>query len=405
MKYVIIIADGAADYGLAELDGQTPLEAAHAPNTDRISREGHLGTVATTPTGFACGSDICCMSLLGYDPARFHTGRAPLEAAALGINLAPTDWIFRVNLVTVVDGQMRDHSAGHIPDDQARPLVEQLAAELGLGIDSPLVLYPGVSYRNIMVDRANVRDWSTLQTTPPHDIPDQPMQQHLPTGSEHAPLLRELIEDSHVRLRDHPINENRRSRGLPGATHLWPWGQGTRPNLEDFRKQFGVRGAMITAVDLLAGLAVFIGWDCLDVPGQTSYHDTDYATAGHYAIEALIDYDLVCVHVESPDEAAHAADVATKVEAIEAIDQHVVGPILDALSRIGPDHRILYLPDHYTSAASRKHDATPVPFAMCGKSVAGAGGESFDEIHARSSNLHFQHGHELMPHFLFGGLS
>jgi 2,3-bisphosphoglycerate-independent phosphoglycerate mutase len=416
MKYVIIIPDGAADYPLDELDGRTPLEAARKPNMDRVSTEGRQGTVATTPEGFQCGSDVCTMSLLGYDPRQYHKGRAPLEAAALGIDLAATDWVFRVNLVTVIDGKMQDHSAGHISSDEGRKLLTDFAHRLGGSSEwSDLVLYPGVSYRNIMVDKSaspapgrggagHARDWSSLKTTPPHDVPGEPIRKHLPTGGPHAKLLQQMIAESEVFFADHEINLTRRELGELPATHVWPWGQGKRPTMPTFESRFGLRGAMITAVDLLAGIAAFIGWDRLDVPGQTSYHDTDYAAAGRYGVAALADYDIVCIHVEAPDEASHQADAKTKVAAIEAIDERVVGPVLTALEDRRDDWRLLVLPDHYTRVATRRHDPTPVPFAMCGRSVNAVLKQPFCEAAANASDLHIEHGHELMEYFLRSGL-
>ena len=417
MKYVIIIPDGAADFPLEELEGKTPFEAAHKPHTDLLSVEGRQGTVATTPEGFSCGSDVCSMSLLGYDPRRYHRGRAPLEAAALGIEVDSSDWIFRVNLVTVIDGKMQDHSAGHIGSDEGRRLLADLAQRLDL---PQMVLYPGVSYRNIMVDTSNRgasggrgtsggRDWSELVTTPPHDIPGLPIRKHLPVGGEHATLLHQMIAESEVLLADHEINRTRRELGELPATHVWPWGQGQVPAMPSFASRFGLRGAMITAVDLLAGIAHFIGWDRLDVPGQTSYHDTDYAAAGAHAIAALDSYDVLCVHVEAPDEAAHAADGRTKVDAIESIDEHLVGPIRAALEQRvaeGKDdgYRILYLPDHYTCVSDRKHNPTPVPFIICGSQINSVLKRPFNEKNATASDLHIAYGHELMEYFLRSGL-
>ncbi len=409
MKYVIIIPDGAADGPLNELDGLTPFEAASKPFTDALAREGRVGTVATTPEGMGCGSDICCMSLLGYDPVLYHTGRAPLEAAALGIELDPADWVFRLNIVTVIEQMMQDHSAGHITSDEGRRLLEDFAAT----IDVPdLLLYPGVSYRNIMVDvsgRADAtgaaRDWSKLETTPPHDIPGEPIQRHLPRGPVHAKVLVDMIERSGALFEDHEINHTRRELGEMPATHIWPWGEGRRPSMEHFEQRFGLKGAMITAVDLLAGISQFIGWDRLDVPGQTSYHDNDYAAAGQHAIAALHDYDVVCVHVEAPDEAAHAADASTKVAAIEAIDAHIVGPVHAALEAGFQDQwRVLYLPDHYTRCDTRKHDPHPVPFMIAGRNMRGLVPRKFTESDAEQSDLHVAYGHELMEYFLFGAL-
>jgi 2,3-bisphosphoglycerate-independent phosphoglycerate mutase len=272
-----------------------------------------------------------------------------------------------------------------------------------------VTLYPGVSYRNIMVDssgrRGEGRDWSKLVTTPPHDIPGEPIRKYLPKGGPNAELLQAMIEESADLFDKHEINETRRELGELPATHLWPWGQGQRPDIPSFESRFGLRGAMITAVDLLAGIASFIGWDRLDVPGQTSYHDTDYVAAGEHAIAALDDYDIVCVHIEAPDEAGHQADPMTKVAAIEAMDEHVVGPILDALEDRGEAWRVLYLPDHYTAVGTRKHDPTPVPFAICGKRVRSLLSKPFNEKHAAESDLHIAFGHELMEYFLFSGLA
>ncbi len=409
MKYVIIIADGAADVPIDELDGHTPFEAANTPHTDQLSATGHIGTVATTPEGFQAGSDICCMSLLGYNPARYHTGRAPLEAAALGLNLDPRDWIFRVNLVTVIDGVMQDHSAGHISSQEGKLLLEDFANHVDI---EDMMLYPGVSYRNIMVDvsgsesgsGAKARDWDGLVTTPPHDILGEPIAPHLPKGTKHAAILKKIIDQSGSTYAIHEINKTREELGELPATHLWPWGQGRTPDMPSFESRFGLRGAIITAVDLLAGIAQYIGWDRLDVPGQTSYHDNDYAAAGQHAIAALDRYDLVCVHIEAPDEASHGAEAATKVAAIEAIDQHVVGPILEAIKARGDDWRVLVLPDHYTLVSTRKHDATPVPFAVCGKNIRSVVERPFSEKHADESDLHIEFGHELMEYFLFSGL-
>lgn len=407
MKYVIIIPDGAADAALDFLDGKTPFEAANTPRLDALAAEGRIGSAATTPAGKPCGSDICSMSLLGYDPVKYHKGRAPLEAAALGIELDETDWIFRVNFVTIVDGEMRDHSAGHITDTEARTLLSDLAPQLNL---PGMTLYPGVSYRHIMVDRSagldmmQPRDWDELKTTPPHDILGEPIKKHLPVGSPHADLLRRMIEDSASVLAKHEINLTREELGDRPATHLWPWGQGQRPVVPSFESRFGLKGAMITAVDLLAGIAHFIGFDRLDVPGQTSYHDTDYAAAGAHAIAALDSYDVVCVHVEAPDEAAHAGDPATKVASLEAMDQHIIGPIHDSLKQRGEPWRVLVMPDHYTRCDTRKHDPTPAPFLLAGHKFKGVVARTLTEKNAQAADLHIQHGHELMEYFLFAGM-
>lgn len=410
MKYVIIIPDGAADFPLEELGGKTPFEAARIPHTDRLALEGRIGTVSTTPPGLRCGSDVCCMSLLGYDPHQYYTGRAPVEAAAMGISLGPSDWVFRVNLVTIIDGVMQDHSAGHISSEEGRLLLSEVAARQEL---PGMTLYPGVSYRNILVDspgpagghdRIENRRWDDLVTTPPHDILNEPIKKHLPHGGPGAALLQKLISDSQELFAYHEVNQTRRELGELPATHLWPWGQGRIKEFPSFESRFGLRAAVITAVDLMAGIAQLIGWDRLDVPGQTSYHDTDYAAAGRHAIAALGDYDLVCVHIEAPDEAGHAADAPTKVAALEAIDEYIVGPIRQALEQSSDDWRILYAPDHYTAVSTRMHDPTPVPFLMCGKNIQSVLRRPFTEQNVQHADLHIAKGHELMEYFLYSGL-
>ena len=401
MKYAIVIPDGAADLPLDELDGRTPLEAAETPALDRLAAGGRVGSVATTPKGMPCGSDVCTMSLLGYDPRKYHTGRAPLEAAAMGVDMGPDDWVFRVNLVTVIDGLMQDHSAGHISSAEGQHILDDFAARVDLpGVE----LIPGVGYRNLMVDRSG-RDWSELATTPPHDVPGQPIRQHLPVGGDHAALLQQLIAESEVMLRDHEITLTRREMNEAPATHLWPWGHGRRPSVPSFASRFGLQGAMITAVDLLAGFATLIGWDRLDVPGQTSYHDTDYAAAGAHAVAALDRYDLVCVHVEAPDEAAHAADAMTKTQAIQAIDRHVVDPLVQRLEAEPDGYRLLVMPDHYTLVSTRKHDPTPPPFLVAGRGMRSAVQRQFTESDAAAADLRVAYGHELMEFFLFSGLN
>lgn len=404
MKYAIIIPDGAADVPLNELDGKTPFEVAHKPHTDRIAMIGRQGTVRTTPDGFSAGSDVCSMSLLGYDPHRYHTGRAPIEAAAMGVQSNPGDWIFRCNLVTVIDGVMTDHSAGHITNPEGRRLLDDFVQTIAREhVADHLTFHPGVSYRNLMVDRSG-RSYGELTSTPPHDIPGEPIKKYLPRGGPNAALIQQLIARSAELFADHEVNITRREMGESPATHIWLWGQGEKPVFESFEHRFGLHGAMITAVDLLAGIAALIGWDRLHVPGITGYHNTDYAAKGRYACDALDHYDLVCVHVEAPDEASHQADAATKVASIEAIDKHIVGPVLDKLSTYADGWRILYLPDHYTRVDNRKHDPTPPPFCMAGLNVAGVVERPFTEANAHESDLHIEFGHELMEYFLRSGL-
>lgn len=425
VRYAIVIADGAADFPIAELGGKTPLHAARTPNMDAVALSGRLGTAQTTPDGWLAGSDVCTMSLLGYDPTQYHTGRAPLEAAALGVPMGGKDWIFRVNLVTVGsegsadDGLMLDHSAGAITDAEARQLVADVKAywqSKEPALMKSLSIYPGVSYRNILVDSSG-RSYIGVKTTPPHEIPRQPWDVALPAGKDaakaSADVLCRLMELSAEFLPMHPVNVERAARGKRPANMCWIWGQGTKPAMPAFQERFGLRGAMTTAVDLLSGISNLIGWTKLHVPGATSYHDNDYAGQGRAACEAIAKYDIVCCHVEAPDETAHQGDWKTKVAAIEAIDTHVVGPIWKTLQTYGDGEkgnpnsgwRLLILPDHYTLCSTRKHDATPVPFAMAGTLVRGHRTGSFDEAHANEADLHIRHGHELMEFFLRSGLT
>lgn len=397
MKYAIIIPDGAADEPLPELGGKTPIEAADTPNMDRVAIEGRQGLARTVPEGFESGSDVATMTLLGYDPKVYHTGRAPLEAAAQQIPLSPTDWVFRCNLVTVVDGIMKDHSAGGISDAEAQKLI----GDLSRAVDLPgFEFYTGVSYRNLLVYRGS-EDFA-VTTKPPHEIPDEPAGKHAPRGKG-AELLNRIMDRSRELFSDHEINLVRRDTGFNPATQVWLWGQGHAPAMPTFKERFGVdHGAMITGVDLLRGLATLLGWENLNVEGMTSFHDTDYEGQGNATAEALDRYDIVFSHVEAPDEASHQADFRTKVESIEHIDRYVVGPVLEKL-RTFPEWRILVMPDHPTNIRTRKHGCAPSPFAMAGTRVRGVVNVPYSEANAAASDLKIERGYELMEYFLRGG--
>jgi 2,3-bisphosphoglycerate-independent phosphoglycerate mutase len=399
MKYAIIIPDGAADEPLAELGGKTPLEAAHTPNMDAIARMGRLGLARTVPDGFESGSDVATMSLLGYDPAVYHTGRAPLEAAAQRIPLASTDWVFRLNLVTTRDGIMKDHSAGGISNAEAAELLKALSAEVAK-IDPKFEVHQGVSYRNLLVYRGTQP--FELKTKPPHEIPEEVAANWLPSGTG-SEVLRRIIDASKSIFAQHPVNVARRKAGKNEATQVWLWGQGHAPAMKRFDKRFGVKsGCMITGVDLLRGLAVLLGWDVHEVEGMTSFHDTNYVGQGVDTAAKLDQYDLVLSHVESPDEASHQADWKTKIEAIEAIDRHVVGPVLEKMKTY-PQWRIIVLPDHPTNISTRKHGYAPTLFAMAGTGVKAVGGRTYSEPNAAASGLKLENGHELMQYFLRDG--
>jgi 2,3-bisphosphoglycerate-independent phosphoglycerate mutase len=399
MKFALIIPDGCADEPQESLEGRTPLQAAATPHMDEIARSGVSGLSDNVPAHMPSGSDVGTMSLFGYDPRVDHTGRAPLEAAAQGIELGPADWAIRCNLVTVADGLMRSFTAGQISNDDARALLELM--QKGCCGDEHWKFHPGVSYRNLLVYRARDKRApfaSDTWTVPPHDITDKPIAEHLPLGSG-ACDLRALMEKSVKLFADAEANRERIGRGELPATQVWLWGQGRRPALQLFQERYGVRGAVITAVDLLRGIGRLIGWDVIEVEGATGYTDTDYAAKGRAAIAALDDVDFITVHVEATDEASHEGDVQEKVRALEEIDRHIVGPLHEALRRRG-EYRILVSPDHPTFLRTKTHSHGFVPFAMCGAGLTHNGAPSYDELRAAETGVALAHGHELMGRFI-----
>lgn len=396
MKYVIVIPDGAADEPQDALGGKTPLQAAHLPAMDRVAETGRVGRANHVPSHLPAGSAVANMSLLGYDPDQYFTGRAPLEAAAQRIELGPDDWAVRCNLVTIEDQIMVDFTAGHISTEEAAALLETMQGEVG----SPWEFVPGVSYRNLLLYRgggASSPFTHETAATPPHDLTDKPVVDAFPRGPG-SDALSDLMEQSVRLFKNHQVNVARRAMGRRPATNVWLWGIGKTPQLPSFHDLHGLRGAMITAVDLLRGLARLIGWNCIEVPGATGYTDTDYAAKGRYAIDALSEYDLVCVHVEAPDEASHEGDVQAKVKALEAIDQKIVEPLLEALPKQG-EYRILICPDHPTPLRTKTHSHGFVPFALAGTGVQPQGGR-YDEVSAAASEFGFSQGSELMAHLL-----
>lgn len=400
MKYAIIIPDGCADDPIEALGGKTPLQAADIPAMDEIVRLGVVGRSNNTPLHLPAGSDVANLSLFGYDPNVYFTGRAPLEAAAQGIKLAPEDWAIRCNLVCVQDGVMKSFTAGHISSPEAAELLK--AAQKHLGADN-LEFVPGVSYRNLLLYRgAKVAAPFSRETktTPPHDITDQSVAAHLPSGPG-SDLLNTLMGFSQPLFASHPINVARQQAGKLPASQVWLWGLGKTPSLTPFFELHGKHGKMITAVDLLRGLAALIGWERIEVPGATGYTDTDYSAKGRYAVEALKSTDIICVHVEATDEASHEGDFRKKIEALQQIDRHIVDPLHAALKTYG-DYRILVSPDHPTTCRIKTHAHGHVPFALCGSGVKPAGIATYDEVAAAQSELCFDQGWELMPHFLKG---
>jgi 2,3-bisphosphoglycerate-independent phosphoglycerate mutase len=414
MKHVIVIPDGAADEPQASLGGRTPLQAASTPALDGLAARGRVGLTNHVPDALPPGSEVACMSLVGYDPLVCFTGRAPLEAAAQGIALGPDDWAVRCNLVTIRAGVMEDFTAGHISTAEATALLE--AAQAGLAADFPALaaawrFVPGVSYRNLLLYRgggtcaaqsqAGAGDGAPLgpdlRTTPPHDLMDKSIADAFPRGSG-SRLLTEIMARSAAWLADHPVNRARVSAGKRPATHVWLWGVGRAPAMRPFVETYGMSGTMITAVDLLRGLASLAGWKRREVVGATGWLDTDYAAKGRAAIEELETADLVCVHVEAPDEASHQGDAAAKVQALERIDATIVAPVAAHLA--GTEHRILVCPDHPTFLATKTHSRGAVPFVMAGTGVTGNGCATYDEIAAAAGGDTILPGWRLMGAFL-----
>lgn len=400
-KYAIVIPDGCADEPQERLGGLTPLEAADIPAMNAIAQAGIVGQANHVPQSLPPGSDVANLSLLGYDPVTYYTGRASLEAAAQNILLGANDWAIRCNLVTIVDQVMRDFTADHISSAEARELIGLLQEKLGT---SQLQFVPGVSYRNLLIYRGGEEPAPFSRdtvTVPPHDLTDQTVLDAYPRGPG-SELLTRLICESEEVLAEHPVNVARKKSGKLPATNIWLWGLGGAPQLPKFKDRYGVTGAMITAVDLLRGLAALIGWRRIDVPGATGYTDTDYAAKGRYAIEALEEVDLVCVHVEATDEASHEGDVEAKVRALEEIDCKIVAPLWDALQGYG-DFRILVSPDHPTPLRLKTHAHGYVPFAMAGANIGKGNATSYNEREAGKSGLVFEQGWRVMEYFLQNG--
>ncbi len=401
MKFVLIIPDGVADEPQASLGNRTPLQAAAIPHMDAVAAAGVVGRTDNVPASMPSGSDVGTMTLFGYDTLKFHTGRAPIEAAAQGIELSSGDWAIRCNLVTVIDGVMKSFTAGQFPNDAAHRLIEELQKDQ-CGTEH-WKFHAGVSYRNLLIYRARGEEAPfapTTATTPPHDITDQPIDTHLPSGPG-ASVLIDLMQRSREVFADAPPNVARRAAGELPATQTWLWGLGRRPALEPFVERYNVRGAVITAVDLLRGMGRLIGWEVVEVAGATGYLDTDYAAKGRAAIETLKrdDIDFLVVHVEATDEASHEGDVKEKIRAVENIDRHIVGPVHDWLTSQG-EYRLLISPDHPTFLRTKTHSHGYCPFAMCGTGIEPNAPPTYDEVAAAASEVVFDEGHRLMGEFL-----
>lgn len=396
MKYIIVQGDGMGD--LPDSGGGTPLEAAHTPNFDRIAANGEFGLIHTIPEGYPPGSDVGNLSLFGYDPKLVYTGRSPLEAAAMGVELGAGDISLRMNLVTLArhaDGDsMEDYSAGHIDSASSAQMVQSISDALS---NESFQFHAGISYRHLLVWRNGPKE---ICTTPPHDITGKPIGPHLPSGSG-ADELRRIMDATRELLRDHPANRARVDAGHKPVTQAWLWGQGSKPRMDTFHSRHNLRGACISAVDLVRGVAVNAGFDIIAVPGATGFLDTDYAAKARYALDTLASVDLVFLHVEAPDEAGHMGDRAAKIEAIESIDGKIVGPLLTQLPALGP-FTIILVSDHATPVSLRTHTSDPVPYAM----ATGAQlqqqrtGVKYGEAEAAQSGNLIKPGHSIIKRLL-----
>ncbi|KAF0180557.1 MAG: 2 3-bisphosphoglycerate-independent phosphoglycerate mutase [Nitrospirae bacterium] len=402
MKYVVIIGDGMADRPIAELGGLTPLQKAHTPNMDRLAQQGIIGISHTIPQGFHPGSDVANLSIMGYDPARYYTGRAPLEAASIGVAMNDTDVAYRCNLVTLrtesdASMTMEDYSSGHITTEEAGAIITTLAHELK---SDAFDLYPGVSYRHLLV-------WHNGSTSPvciaPHDILEKRVAEYLPSGKG-SDFIRDLMNRSVAILAQHSVNKKRIAEGKRPATSIWLWGQGKRPALPSYQEQYGISGALVSAVDLTKGLGIYAGFEILKVPGVTGWIDTNYAGKAQYALDALERVDYVYIHVEAPDEAGHSGNVQYKLQAIEDLDAKVVGPVLKGLKERFSEYRVLLMPDHATPIFARTHTSEPVPFVIFdSRKPLNQADRTYDErIADREDSVVFERGFTLMNFFIRG---
>lgn len=402
-KYLIIVGDGMGDEPQEQLGGRTPLEAARTPHMDRMAAQGVLGLTETITPGQEPGSDVANMTILGYDPDRFHTGRAPLEAASMGVDLGPVDVAFRCNLVTVKDNEegrlvLDDYSAGHISSEEGRVLMETIQHRLG---SEAFHFYPGVSYRHLLVWRGGKED---LRITPPHDVTGQNVDSYWQVYDQ-APELRELVAAARSLLAGHEVNRKRLGRGKSPANAIWLWGQGRKPSMPTFKERFGVTGVAISAVDLIRGLGVCAGLEAVLVPGATGYLDTNYAGKVGAAWRSLKEKDLAFVHVEAPDEASHEGKLDFKIAAIEAFDAQVVGPLLEACGALDCA-RVLLITDHLTPIRIRTHARGLVPFAFYDlPSRQRPEQRGFSEGSAAATGLVVRPGYKLMEKFIKGSLA
>lgn len=401
MKYIIVLCDGMADEPLEKLGGETPLEAAVTVNMDRLARDAEIGMVRTVPEGMAPGSDTANLSVIGYDPKKYYTGRSPLEALSVGVDMTPSDVSFRCNLVTLSEEgdtyeerRILDHSSGEITTQEAAILLNALKEGLK---KEGYEFYVGTSYRHLLV----WKNGKVRELTAPHDILTKRIGDYLPSD----PVLREMMEKSYAILKDHPVNQARKEKGLNPANSVWFWGAGTRPMLTSFEKKNRVKGAMISAVDLLKGIAVGADMYNITVEGANGGLHTNYAGKANAAVKALTEegYDFVYIHIEAPDEMGHQGNIEDKIEAIERIDAQIIGPVADKLREAGEAFRMLVLPDHPTPIRLRTHTSSPVPYLLYDSTQKAEGKESYCEKTAEQTGIFQEKGHELLKHLLKKG--
>ena len=398
MKYVVVVPDGMADHPLEEFDNRTPLEIARTPNMDRLAADGIVGRVKTVPDALEPGSDVANLSILGYDPLKYYSGRGPLEAASMGIFLGDEDVAFRCNFVTTSDDKLTDYSAGHISTPEAEKLIDALNQHLS---NAGLKFYPGVGYRHLMVmnDPDGMFEVKSVKSYPPHNHMGKNIRK-LFSRSKGGKIIRDIVLKSREILDGHEINATRIDLGENPANLIWLWGQGKKPAMPLFYKKYGVNGAVISAVDLIKGIAKCIGLTSIDVPGATGYYDTDYAAKASYGIESLKENDFLFLHIEAPDEAGHNGDLQAKITAIENIDSKILGPLLKALDKHG-EYRIVVLPDHPTPVMLRCHTHEPVPFVLYGTDFESNGIGVYSEKASEKSFQNYESGPELLM-ALFG---
>lgn len=396
MKYIVLVPDGAIDYPLEELGGKTPLEAADTPNMDFIAQNGIIGRTRTIPKSLLPASDVANLSIFGYDPEKYYTGRGPLEAANLGVELSEDEIAFRCNLVTASEDRMIDYSAGHISTEEARALIKTLNENLAT---EDLRFYAGVSYRNLLVIRSPLsEELSKIKCIPPHDITGKDIGENLPEG-ETAEILIDLMDKSKQIFQNHEINKVRIDLKENPANMIWLWGQGKTPNMPKFKDRFGLEGSVISAVDLIKGLGKILGLEVINVKGATGYYDTNYLGKAEAALKALKEKDFVYLHVEATDEAGHNGDLQAKITCIERFDGFVVGTILKNFKK-KKNFRILVIPDHATPLSLRTHTYDEVCFCLAGKGIEKKDFKGFNESEAKKATFYLENGYELMDHFI-----